>query len=121
MHGDCSEEFNVLQGLHQGAPFSMAGYCMFNNDLILEIEQSIFGIKLIDNRINCVAYADDLTAVAKCRNDLQLMFDIAYRFSRKWRFEYNPKKCAVMVFGNGRTEGDVILGENVKKPNLKFI
>ena len=115
LHGDYSEEFEVLQGLHQGAPFSMAGYCIYNNDLIGEIQQRLYGIKIIDNIINCVAYADDLTVMAKCKNDLQLMFDIAYRFSKKWRFEYNPKKCAVMLFGNTRTEGDIHLGDNIIK------
>ena len=106
LHGGMSEAFEVLQGLHQGAPFSMDGYCIYDNALIDELQQSVYGLKVIDYDINCAAYADDITIVARCGNDLQYLFDIAYKFSMKWRFEYNPKKCAILIIGKNNIPGN---------------
>ena len=39
--------------------------------------------------------------MASCENDLQMLFDIAYHYSKKWRFHFNPIKCVVVVFGKG--------------------
>ena len=27
------------------------------------------------------------------------MFDIAYKFSTKWRFQYSPTKCKIIIIG----------------------
>ena len=64
-----SSEFLVLKGLHQGQPISMDVYCMYDNALLNGLHQSIIGIDVPDNRINCVPFADDVTLVAASKND----------------------------------------------------
>ena len=116
LHGGVSDAFEVLQGLHQGAPFSMDGYCIFDNALIEELQQSVYGMKIIDHEINCAAYADDVTIVARCKNDMQFLVDVAYNYSMKWRFDYNAKKCSVLVIGKiENIENDIKLGDTVLK------
>ena len=114
--GKISSEFIVSQGIHQGAPLSMGNYCMYNNELLCELQQCILGINVHGDKISCVAYADDVAVMAPCENDLQLLFDVAYKYSLKWRFEFNPSKCAVLVFGRGAKTNTVIkLGKSKVK------
>ena len=57
------------------------------------------GITLQGIKINAMAFADDITLMATCITDLQTLFDIAYKFSKDWQFEFNPSKCVVLNFG----------------------
>ena len=83
-------------------------YCMYDSALLDRLQQSIIGIKVTDHRINCAAFADDVTLVAACKHDLQLLFDIAYQYSLKLRFKFNPKKCGVLIFGRGNLSNTII-------------
>ncbi len=98
--GLLSDQFCALQGIHQGAPLSMQNYCVNNNELLEILQNCLYGIKIDDIPLNCVAYADDVALIARCKNDLQMMVDIAYNYSNKWRFHYNAKKCVILVIGN---------------------
>ena len=112
--GNTSDEFYVRQSIHQGAPLSMELYCIYNNALLNELQNCIFGPKICDTRITCAAYADDVTLLTTCVKDMQYLVDIAYNYSLRWRFEYNPQKCKIMVFGNTRNLNcDIRLGSNV--------
>ncbi len=51
------------------------------------------------------------------------MVIIAYKYSRKWKFRFNPPKCIVLTFDNTRDKesiklGDVVLKEVTKCTNL---
>ena len=46
------------------------------------------------------AFADDLTVLALSKEGLQAMLHIIHKHSYKWRFDFNPKKCSIMVFGD---------------------
>ena len=41
--------------------------------------------------MNCVAFA-----VAKCANDLQVLVDKAYAYSKQWQFQFSAQKCAIL-------------------------
>ena len=97
--GKLTDVFKTTQGIHQGAPLSMDAYCINNNDMINELSKAVTSIKIGQHKISCAAFADDITLIGTCENDLQLLFDMAYRYSLKWRFAFNPTKCSVLVFG----------------------
>ncbi len=64
-------------------------------------------------KVPCVAFADDVTLIATCKNDLQLLLDMAYRYSVRWRFEFNPQKCSMLIIGNKKNVKDnVYLGKS---------
>ena len=89
---------------------------VFGNDLLIEMQEFHPGMKVCEEVVNCVAFADDITLMATCKADLQTMFDAAYRYSNKWRYEYNPTKCAVMIFGkDGQPRENILLGRHVIK------
>jgi len=46
---------------------------------------------------SCPTVADDMILMAYSSNALQRMIDMCYKYSCKWRFEYNASKCAVIV------------------------
>ncbi len=57
------------------------------------------------------------------RKWLQKMVTIAYKYSRKWKFRFNPPKCIALTFGNtsdkeGIKLGDVVLKEVAKCTNF---
>ena len=125
--GMLSEPFLALQGIHQGAPCSMLMYEFFNNDLLAQLQQSIPQVKLSNMVVNGVAYADDVTLLAKSRASLQSLFDIADKFNKKWQFEYNPDKCRVLVYGKERQNvqqivlGRYVLTETKHEPHLGVV
>ena len=94
-----SEDIYIERGLHQGAPCSMLFFAIFINDLLDELQSFYPCIKICNKVINCFAFADDITIMASCKVDLQEMIDISYRYSCKWRFQFNPTKCIVLTIG----------------------
>ena len=80
-----SEDIDIRWGIHQGAPCSMYIFMIFINGLLKQLQESIPGIKKANKRINCIAYADDITLLASCKADLQLLVDLAHQYSRKWQ------------------------------------
>ena len=78
-----SDWFDILVGVHQGAPFSMKMYTTFNSDL-LDLLCRISGkatIPGINVPVCAPAYADDIAVVAIYKPALQNMLDVAYSHS----------------------------------------
>ena len=98
--GILSEEFEALQGIHQGAPCSYFKHALYGNDLIMYIKESIVGAKMCKQVTSCPSFADDIAVIALSKEGLQMLIDIAYRYSRKWRFQFSPTKCKVVIFGS---------------------
>ena len=58
-------------------------------------------------RMSCLMFADDIVLLADSKEALQKSLDVAWKYSRKWRFEYNfgKDKSDVRVFGAAREWG----------------
>lgn len=97
-----TEWFNVLQGTRQGSKSSPLLYLLFVDGLIKLLEQSGYGICIYDLNACSPTVADDMVIVSFSRFGLQRMIDICHRYSKSWRYEYNPSKCSVIIF-NGST------------------
>ncbi|KAH3801430.1 hypothetical protein DPMN_155080 [Dreissena polymorpha] len=52
--------------------------------------------------VNSPTVADDMILIAFSKHALDSMMKLCYDYSCKWRFEYNPSKCAVIVFNEQR-------------------
>ena len=97
--GGRSEWFIAEQGVHQGGPFSMKLYVVFNADLLDELMASGHGARVCGSNLSCVAYADDIALMALYKPKLQALLDIAYVHSCKCRYEFNPSKSHVIIYG----------------------
>ena len=87
-----SEPFEILQGLHQGDPLSMTGYSLYSNDLLKLLNEANNGIKLGNTTVPAIAFADDLTIIAKNKYAMQDLLNIVFEYSSTWRLDFNPAK-----------------------------
>jgi hypothetical protein len=46
-----------------------------------------------------ISYADDIVLLASSRRKLQALLDAAHQNSRRNRYDFEPSKCEVVVFG----------------------
>ena len=99
-NGEQSHSFNIKRGAKQGAVLSPLLYSLFVNDLLVQLEQSGFGVRMGNTFCGAPMYADDLTLIASSPEDLQSMIDIVAQYAKKWRYCLNPQKSKVVVFGS---------------------
>ena len=91
-------------GIHQGGFLSLIKYTAFVNALIVSLQESglCCGVHSIPT---CPpSYADDIATacLGKLRTDRVL--DIVSNYGNKWRFNFNAKKSAVLIYGEGKRD-----------------
>ena len=80
--GSFRESFALKQGVRQGGVLSTPLYKIFDEDLILELEEKSLGFMLGDIYIGVTAVADDMAYLASTADVLQLMIGVGHRYSR---------------------------------------
>ena len=67
-------------------------------------------------------FADDIV-IAENRYKLQALLDIVAEYAKKWRFEINPKKSGVVVFGLRYPPRNLTfnLGEHTLDTDCKYL
>ena len=51
-----------------------------------------------------VGYADDLASASTTKQKTDRALQLVHNFGRKWRFEFNARKSAILVYGEGRKD-----------------
>ena len=75
-------------------------YALFINGLVTKLREMKLGVPLGDGKtLEILLYADDIVLLAENKVNLQEMLEVAAEYARQWRFEINPKKSGVVVFG----------------------
>ena len=101
LDGECSEAFDVQQGVAQGCSLSPILFSVFINGLLKEVEQAGLGVELSDGSI----IGGMLLAIQR-KN-----FNVAHAYCCKWRLKANVSKSAVVVFARELVEGSWNWGE----------
>ena len=87
----------------QGCTLSPTLFLIYINGLLNEIEKCPeLGAEFSENEMSGLLFADDFVGIAETGQALQSLIDVVHNYSKRWRFEANVKKCAVVVFS--RTE-----------------
>ena len=74
-------------------------FLIYINGLLCEIEKRPeLGVKFSENKMSGLLFADDFVGLAETGPALQILIDIVHIYSKRWRFEANVKKCAVVIF-----------------------
>ena len=94
-----SDWYTMECGIHQGGFLSLLKYTAFIDPLIRKLELSGLGCKIIDIPTSPVGYADDMASASLSKLNTDKSLNIIYEYARKWRYKYNAKKSAVMVYG----------------------
>ena len=92
-------------------------HCLLNG-LVRELKNLDMGVEIEEGKlINALLYADDIVLMAENRYALQHMLNVVANYAKKWRFELNPKKSEVVVFGLKRAPRGINwkLGDNIIK------
>lgn len=105
-----SRSFCVEQGVHQGGPLSGLLFQIYFDDLLCILQDCGFGLQMYNEILACPTFADDIAIMSYDRKGLQYMVDLAYQYSCKWKFKFNPKKCISMTFGKSKQNVKIKLG-----------
>ena len=95
VEGSRSEPIKVTRGVMQGDPLSSWLFCLAVNR-VLEALPSDIGYELRDQRINALAYADDVILVASTRRGMQRLLDIAEETALRMGLALNNNKCVAL-------------------------
>ena len=93
-HRQC---FRVLRGTKHGSILSPTIFDIFINDLLVELSTSGVSIRIEDKLFNAFAFADDINLMCLKTHDLQILINICYQYSRKWRFRFGINKTHCMI------------------------
>ena len=91
-------------GIHQGGYLSLVKYITFINSLIVELKTSRLCCSIGRVQTTPLGYADDLATCTLSGNNMHNVLNIVARHGRTWRYSFNAKKSAIMVFGENKAE-----------------
>ena len=93
-----NDSFPVSQGTRQREITSLLLYLVYIDDLIRQLETSGYGTCIAGADCSSLSVAYDIILVYFPKYGLQKMMDICFNYYVKWRYMYNPFRCAVIVF-----------------------
>ena len=118
-----TQYFKCKKGVRQGDPLSPLLFNIFINgifDRLAEGDCDPVTLNEID-KINALAYADDIVLLSTSRNGLQKALNVVQQYCQDWKLKVNHKKTKCMTFTRGTQkektqfimEGEAL--ENVKE------
>ena len=70
--------------------------------------------------LHSLLFADDFVELSDSKQGLQDMINVVHAYSKKWHFEANVTKCAVVVFRNERSFNGEWFWENSALPHFEY-
>ena len=104
VQGQMSNWYTLYCGIHQGGYLSLMKYLAFINTLLVNLEDSSLCCTIGGLNLSPLGYADDVAAASLGKNSIDQILDLAFKHSCRWRYKFNPKKSAVLVYGEGVNE-----------------
>jgi len=102
-----SQRFQLRQGVRQGGVLSSLLYILYIDGLLNKLEESCSGAKAFSLQCGNPTLADDITCIALTPYDLQNMLNVAYAYSKKWKFRFSVEKSCVLVVNNKQKDSKV--------------
>ena len=73
LNGYITEFFNVTCGVKQGDNLSPTLFSLFINDLAIKLKELHCGIKIANDNVSILLYADDIVLLSDSEDKLQIM------------------------------------------------
>ena len=104
--GTYSDWYEMECGIHQGGVLSLLKYIAFIDPLLRDLEMSNLGCQVAGIPTSPVGYADDMSTACTSKVNVDKSLTLIDQYAKKWRYSYNAKKSAILVFGENRREHD---------------
>ena len=122
-----SEWYPLRCGIHQGGYLSLIKYIAFINSLLVSLEHSNLCCAIYGVSVSPLGYADDIATASLSKLKTDRVLQAVYDHSCKWRYRFNPKKSAVLVYGESQRENKnnsqfryYRLGKDVIKESISY-
>ena len=99
-----TDMFPVSLGLKQGCKISPTMFNIYINDLCAELNTIGKGIKVGDDYVSLLMYADDIILMSNTARGLQSLLDCLDNWCRKWNMHINENKTKVVHFKEKENE-----------------
>ena len=107
------------RGLRQGCTLSPLLFTLIMEELTQRMKEKEIGIKIGDERLNILLFADDVVLIAENGEELQELLDEASVFSEEMQMKFGVEKCKVMVINEkqdgGNEEKYTLSGKEMEK------
>ena len=121
IHNRMSRSYGMQCGIHQGGYLSLMKYIAFIDSLITELETSKLCCSISGFNTTPLGYADDMATATISKISMDGVFNIAHLHSRKWRYDFNAKKCAVVVYGESEKENKTNMKHRVYRLGKEIV
>ena len=105
--GTYSDWYRMECGIHQGGFLSLLKYVAFIDPLIRELEVSNLGCNVVGIPTSPIGYADDMATASLSKVNVDKSLTLIDQYAKKWRYAYNAKKSAILIFGESKREHEV--------------
>ena len=94
-----SRSVRTLQGVRQGCPLSPVLFNCFVDELSKRLREAGYGVRIGEEDLHALLYADDVVILAKTPEELQELISIVNKFCSEWHMSLNTRKSEAMVVG----------------------
>ena len=93
-----------------GGLISTREYKQYVDPLLNLLDDGRTGCHVGHVQIAAPTCADDIALVANTPQDMQIMLDLAYNFSKRKGYSLQPKKCVIVTYGPQSTSSNQLSG-----------
>lgn len=123
INGKISESFSSNRGIKQGDGLSPVLFSLFMNDIPEKLrKEGCLGVKLKNQLLNCLMFADDLILISQTAEGLQNSLNVLNKHANEWKLKINTSKTKVMIFNKqGRKSQTQDHSFHLDKEPLEFV
>ena len=115
VNGNITGWFRTLQGVRQGDNLSPTLFAIYINDLAAGLKELNAGVKIGDDVVSILLYADDIALISPSEEEMQRMLNFVARWCKQWTMDINMSKSKIIHFRKKNVDcSDIklMLGEN---------
>ena len=92
-----SDYFGALNGVKQGGVVSPVLFCIYIDDLLINLSQSGFGCYIGAHFVGAIAYADDIVLISPTPFGMRKLLSICDLYASHYDIVFNAEKSKFLV------------------------